>query len=134
MAKNGFSAYERVYTRASTAASSRRFFPVGPSRDASDIASVRWQLDIYNLTGDTFFEVGYQVADNEESWPTGDVFTPIGTYNTTSEGPWAGTGFDSIVNGLTKARVQFGVIVRNNTSGARIELAMVSGRFDTRSC
>jgi hypothetical protein len=132
MPRKGFSGFATVYTRASTASGERRFFPLTGLRDAADIKSVHWQLDVWALTGDLLLERAFQEGDDPESWPSASTFTVIGATTATADGLTAGSGYENVT--LAKSNMRFGVAVRNNQSGARIELCWVSGRFDTRSC
>ena len=132
MPRKGFSGFATVCTRASTATNERRFFPLTGLRDAADVKSVPAQLDVWALTADLLLEPAFQEGDDAESWPSASTFTVIGSMTATADGLSAASGYDAVT--LNKSNVRFGVAVRNNQSGARIELCWVSGRFDTRSC
>lgn len=132
--KRGFTPYECLYTRSSTADNSRRFFPSseGP-RSAAGIKAVRPQADVTNLTGDIYMQFAFQLSDDVDVWPGGDTFTVIGTTNITADGIVGGNnGYDAVT--LTKAHVRFGMIIRNNNAGSpKAEFVWVATRFDTRN-
>ncbi len=135
MPRKGFSSYAAVHTRGGSTDADRRFFPLTTARESADVKGVHGQIDILNISGDMYFQFGFQESDDPENWPLGamNTTTVIGTFSTTSEGVNASTGYDSV--SLSKAFVRFGVVVRNNNAGVtRTEHAWVAARFDTRTC
>ena len=133
MPRTGFGSFVNVYTRASTAAGERRFFPLAGALEARDGRLVHPQADIFALTGDGYLEFAVQASDDPENWPAASAFTTFGGASATSEGLFVVAGFADLGSLLDKAYWRPGVAFRNNTSGARIEHAMVSGRFDVRA-
>ena len=110
MVRRGFSPFACVFTRGSTDNTTGwRFFPLTTARATADIKFVHEMF-----AGDgTTVDVNFTAA--------------------TTDGYWASVGY--IVVTFTKAYVRFGVRLRNEDDNpAKIELAWVSARFDTRAC
>ena len=134
MSKKGFSRFQCIYTRASTADNQRRFFQSDmPVLPGADLKTVHCQAYVWNQTGDLYLQFAFQETDDPENWPAADTFSVIGAATITADGVSSNTGFESITT--IKAFARFGVIVRNNNAGSpKYEFAWVATRFDFRSC
>lgn len=133
MPRRGYSPEVTVFTKPGTAGGDRRFFPLTAPRESADCALVLAVIQIYALTGDIYFEIGFQESDSADLWPDAGTFTRIGTTNAVAGPTYSNAAFEAIT--LSKPLVRFGIVVRNNTGNPpKIELCWVSGRFDTRAC
>ncbi len=133
MPRKGFSSYRNVHTRASTAGGEARFFPAeGAVRSSNDVKSMHVALDVYDLTADLLVTPAFQESDDPENWPNASTAVAIGSLTADADGITSSTGYDAVT--LTKSFWRPGVLVRNKTTGARIEFALVAIRVDTRSC
>ena len=123
-----------MYTRGDkTDQTGWRFFPLTVARSTADIKSVRGMLEVLNMTADCRFVLWYQESDDPESFTGDGVTVDAGFTAATTDGYWASVGYIAVT--FTKAYVRFGVRLRNEDDNpAKIELAWVSARFDTRSC
>lgn len=132
MSRPGFSEFVSVFTLASTAQSSERFFPVpGTARSAREVAAILASIELYCSTGDLRVVPALQKANELDSWPAANVFTVVGDAVATADGVIAGTGYTAM--SLEKAYYRPGVVVRNNSAGQpKTEFGLVAVRFVTR--
>ena len=134
MVRRGFSPFACVFTRGSTDNTTGwRFFPLTTARATADIKSVHGMLEVLNMTADCRFVLWYQESDEPEMFAGDGTTVDVNFTAATTDGYWASVGYIAVT--FTKAYVRFGVRLRNEDDNpAKIELAWVSARFDTRAC
>ncbi len=64
MPRKGFSPYAAVHTRGGSTDADRRFFPLTAPRESCNIKAVHAQLDVLNISGDMYFQLGLQESNN----------------------------------------------------------------------
>jgi hypothetical protein len=129
MPKKGFTGFRPGHTKGST--TDKMFYALTGAIDASAAQSVRLSLEVWALTGPATVEVGYQVSDDGETWPSVTSGTTISGVSRNTDGTTYGATFTDISAGLTAKYVRFGVRAFND-SGSTIHHFEASIRLEKK--